>query len=118
MTFYQTLLVAAVPAFIGALITYLKIKQDFSQYKTEAMAEKAVTRLLKHEKWPRRSFNTIQNNLGGWDQDEDELRRILVRAGAVRNVEDNGEEWWHLLSRNKEWLRKKKKKRMQKKNNE
>ena len=104
MTFYQTLLVASIPAIIGALITYLKLRQDFNLYKTEAMAERAATRLLKHKTFTDRSFQAIQNSLGGWDEDPDKLRQILVRAGAVRTL-TKGEEKWHLLSRNKERIR-------------
>ena len=109
MTFYQTLLVASIPAIIGALITYLKLRQDFNLYKTEAMAERAALRLLKHKTFTDRTFRAIQNSLGGWDDDPNKLRQILVRAGAVRTL-SNGEEKWHLLSRSKERIEKLKKK--------
>lgn len=115
MTFYQTLLVASIPAIIGAILTYLKLRQDFNLYKTEAMAERAATRLLKHKTFTDRTFQAIQNSLGGWDEDPDKLRQILVRAGAVRTLTDE-EEKWHLLSRNKERIRNWEEKKNQKSN--
>lgn len=114
MDFYQTLAVAASTATITTIVAYLKIRMDFNLYKTEVMAEKAARRLLNHKSFVERSFEAIQNELGGWDEEPDELRQILVRAGAVRTFRKNGtnkEEWWYLLSREKERIRKKKDKR-------
>jgi len=105
MTFYQTLLVASIPAIIGAILTYLKLRQDFNLYKTEAMAERAAIRLLKHKTFKKRTFRAIQTSLGGWDEEPDKLRQILVRAGAVRTLTKGEEEKWYLLSRKKELIK-------------
>jgi hypothetical protein len=84
------------------------------QHKTEYMAEETVHRLLNHKGWIRRSFAAIQNELGGYDGESgDELRRILVRAGARRifgkgQRSDPKNEWWMLVSRMQEWIDKKK----------
>jgi len=117
MDFYQTIFVAALTATITTVVAYLKIRMDFNLYKTEVMAEKAARRLLKHSNFVERSFQAIQNELGGWDEEPDELRQILVRAGAVRTFRTNGdqkEEWWYLLSREKERIKRKEEKRAKK----
>ena len=98
MTFIQTLLIALIPALIAAVISYLIFHQQLVSYKRETMAERAAIHFLKHKGYTDRSFETLKKHLGGWDNDEDELRRILVRAGAIRTYRNN-KEWWTLLSR-------------------
>ena len=105
MTFLETLGVALIPALLGAALTYFRLKQEMNMYKTEVMAERAATRLLKHRSFTDRSFKAIAKALGGWDNDPDELRKILVRAGAIRTFKDK-EEWWYLLSRTDERIKK------------
>lgn len=65
--------------------------------KTEHMAEKTALHYLNHKGYTDRSFSLLAKRLGGFE--ENELRKILVRAGAVRYVRDDGSEWWRLLSR-------------------
>lgn len=110
MNFYQTLMVGTLTAVITTAVAYFKIRMDFNLYKTEVMAEKAARRLLKHKSFVERRFEAIKNELGGWDSEADELRKILVRAGAVRTfrkTNEGREEWWYLLSREKERIEKK-----------
>lgn len=110
MNFYQTLLLGTVTATITTAVAYFKIRMDFNLYKTEVMAEKAARRLLRHKSFVERRFDAIKNELGGWDNEEDELRKILVRAGAVRTfrkTNEGKEEWWYLLSREKERIARK-----------
>ena len=64
------------------------------------MAEKAALKLLESKEWRMRSFDAIKARLGGFP--DDELRKVLVRAGAVRFKGRNDEEVWGLLDRNKE----------------
>lgn len=66
------------------------------------MAERTARHYLSHKGYTDRKFTTIKKYLGGWDKDEDGLRKILVRAGAVRSFrkEQNEEvEYWMLLER-------------------
>jgi hypothetical protein len=47
---------------------------------------------LRHSKWSQRSFTILRSHVGG--SEDDELRRLLVRAGAVRFVnKDDSSEW-------------------------
>jgi hypothetical protein len=62
------------------------------------MAENAAKSLLQDERWKKRSFKAIKNRLGGFE--DNELRKILVRAGAIRFESDKGEELWGLISEN------------------
>jgi hypothetical protein len=86
-------------ALVTGLITFwvqeYKLKAEL---RTEFMAEKAAKKLLESDKWKRRSFAEIQKRLGGFA--DDELRKLLVRAGAVRFTSSNEEELWGLIERN------------------
>jgi hypothetical protein len=65
-------------------------------------AEHVVIELLNDSEWTVRSFGIIKHHLGGFD--DDELRKILVRAGAIRWLDAAGEEVWGLMSRNPDIL--------------
>jgi esterase/lipase len=95
---------------LGGLIAYLLNKQSHShqlaalreQFKTDFIAEETARHFLNHKSYTDRSFETLQKHLGGFD--DDELRKILVRAGAIRVYRDDGSEWWRLLSRMDEYI--------------
>ncbi len=96
----QTILVSAITAVIAAFAAFhLQERKLKLELRTEFMAEQAAQGLLQHEKWQKRSFHEINRRLGGFG--EDELRKILVRAGAVRFEGEDGVELWGLVSRNK-----------------
>jgi transposase len=67
---------------------------DRAGYAAEAVAE----RLLRHPEWRSRTFKEIGFRIGGFP--DDELRKILVRAGAIRVQELGQEEAWGLLALN------------------
>ncbi|NER11916.1 hypothetical protein GWK08_00550 [Leptobacterium flavescens] len=106
---------ALLGALIGGLISFLLQYQRFrhelrvmqEEYKTEFMAETTAKHFLSHKSYTDRSFETLKKHLGGFD--DDELRKILVRAGAIRDFRDDGSEWWRLLSRMDEYIESKKK---------
>lgn len=99
---------------VGGLISWWLQKDRASEdlkialeaIKTEHMAEKTVLYYLKHKGYTDRSFKLLSKRLGGFE--EDELRKILVRAGAVRYIRKDGSEWWRLLSRIDEVIEKQK----------
>lgn len=99
---------------IGGVITYCLQKQRFKQelllkqeeFKTEFVAENTVKHFLTHKGYTDRSFEILKRHLGGFE--DDELRKILVRAGAIRTYRDDGSEWWRLLSRMEEYIEKSK----------
>ena len=113
--------VSAMSALFGAMagggISYLLNRQQLKnqleilreQNKTEFMAEITARHFLMHESFTDRSFETLQKHLGGFE--ENELRKILVRAGAVRVFREDGSEWWRLLSRTEEYIAKRDMKR-------
>jgi len=104
---------ALLGALVGGGISYLLNRQQFAnqlrlaheQHRTEFMAEETARHFLMHKNFTDRSFETLRKNLGGFQ--EDELRRILVRAGAIRIYRDDGTEWWRLLSRMDEYIERK-----------
>lgn len=92
-----TSVMAAVAASIGAFL--IQERRWRKEFKTEFIAEKAVKKLLMHENWKQRSFEEISKKIGGFE--DDKLRKLLVRAGAVRFYRTNdNKELWGLLSRN------------------
>lgn len=78
-------------------------KLKIEELKTEHMAERTAHYYLSHKSYTDRRFDTIKKGLGGFE--DDELRKILVRAGAVRSYRDE-EEWWTLLERMPEKIEK------------
>ena len=100
---------------VGGLISYLlqRSRQQHAyelkieELKTEHMAERTARYYLSHKGYTDRKFDTLRKALGGFE--DNELRKILVRAGAVRSYRD-GEEWWTLVDRMPEKIEKKRKK--------
>lgn len=113
MNFWETLLIATIPAIIAGGVSYYLGKLQREKSKAELMVIKSARHFLEHNKFTDRSFKTLKKYLGGWDNDEDSLRKILVSAGAVRvyREDKNNEEWWYLLSRAAERIENKKKKK-------
>lgn len=108
-----SLISALAGTFLGGLLSYFLQKQRFDQEiklkqeenKTDFMAESTAHHFLSHKGYTDRSFEMLKNRLGGFE--EEELRKILVRAGAVRFIRKDGTEWWRLLSREREFIEKK-----------
>jgi hypothetical protein len=106
---YSTLAIATIPALLSFFASYLAFKLTLAKYKRQIMPELAVKKLLSHKGYTDRSFKAISESLGGWDDNHNELRKILVRAGAIRiNKNDKGdvEECWYLLERETERIEK------------
>jgi predicted Holliday junction resolvase-like endonuclease len=102
-----TSIVTSLATTLGLLLVEEKrlrreFEMDRERIRTEFMAEGVAKQLLNAEKWKQRSFEAIQRRLGGFQPDE--LRKILVRAGAVKFEGKAGEELWGLLERNKDSL--------------
>lgn len=104
---------ALLGALVGGGISYMLNRQQFrnqlrilqEQHKVEFMAEETARHFLGHKSFTDRSFETLRNHLGGFS--DDELRKILVRAGAIRIYREDGSEWWRLLSRMDEFIERK-----------
>ena len=104
---------ALLGALVGGGISFVLNRQQLAnqlrllqeQHKVEYMAEETARHFLSHKSFTDRSFETLRNHLGGFD--DDELRKILVRAGAIRVYRDDGSEWWRLLSRMDEYIERK-----------
>ena len=109
----ETAIFSLIGTVLGGTITFLiqqqrqkhelRIKRE--EHKTEFMAETTAKHFLNHKSYTDRSFETLKKHLGGFD--DDELRKILVRAGAIRNFRSDNSEWWRLLSRMDEYIEKK-----------
>jgi len=112
----ETALFTLLGTLVGGAISYVLQRQRFKQEiallqetnKTEFIAETTAKHFLNHKSYTDRSFETLQKHLGGFE--DDELRKILVRAGAIRTIRDDGSEWWRLLSRMDEFIEKQKQK--------
>ncbi|QEX15430.1 hypothetical protein FRZ44_07140 [Hypericibacter terrae] len=72
-----------------------------AELKFEFSTEAALLELLSDERWQLRSFDAIHKRFRGLGADE--LRKSLIRAGAL-SFGDAAEEFWGLRDRNKERL--------------
>ena len=98
-----TIITAAITAAITGLVTFaIQERKLKTELRTEFMAEEAARALLQNEQWKKRSFEEIKKRLGGFD--DNELRKILVRAGAIRFEATERKELWGLITRNKDEL--------------
>ncbi|TGN89858.1 hypothetical protein EOW77_0006030 [Bradyrhizobium yuanmingense] len=90
-----------VVSFIAFWVQRAKLRHEFeidvAQAKTGFMAETLVRELLTQYDAPFRTFVMIRHHIGGFT--DDELRRILVRAGALRFMSKTGIELWALHDR-------------------
>jgi hypothetical protein len=114
---------------VGGIISYqlqkARFKQDLvlqkerfdheldllrEENKTDNVAEETIRYYLEDEGHLMRSFKHLSTKIAGFE--EDDLRRLLVRAGAVRfhRTEDN-EEMWCLVKKLPEYYAKEKEKR-------
>lgn len=100
------IIAAVVALFVGVLTAFggywaarSRLRQEF---RTQFAAEEALIRLLQHDGYKRRSFAALRSLVGGFE--DDELRKLLVRAGAFRFTFTEAKEYWGLLDRNPEGL--------------
>lgn len=94
-----SLIVAALTAFGGFRLQAQRLRTEL---RTEFMAEEAILQLLLHDKWRARSFTEIKRRIRGFE--DDELRKMLVSAGAVAfdGEKDPSVEYWGLRKRNED----------------
>ena len=104
------LLVAGITSWINFFMQGKRLDNELSmqreklreELKTEFMAEQALVGLLEHHSYGLRKFSTIRDHVSGFQ--DDELRQLLVRSGALRFRGTGGTELWGLRSRNMERL--------------
>lgn len=95
----DTILTSILVALITSVATYaIQERKLKTELRTEFMAEQVAKKLLESPQWKMRSFDEIKKRLAGFD--DNELRKILVRSGAVRFEGEGGKELWGLISKN------------------
>ena len=85
-------------ALVATILSNRRMRQNF---KLEFAAEGVAREMLIDRKWPYRAFRVLKYHLSGFT--DDELRKILVRAGGIR-LTAGGQEVWGLLTRNRQYL--------------
>lgn len=91
---------ASLISLISLIVALAAIKRT-KNFSPEFSPQGVAHRLLTQRKWRYRTFRDLKHHLGGFA--DDELRKILVRAGGIR-LTAGGEEAWGLLSRNRKLL--------------
>ena len=90
---------------LKALLSFLGLAQEQSEtnrkYRLDDAIEEHLVNLLSSSKYKRRTFKTILRKIGGYDGEPDELRRHLVRIGAIRSGTPGDGEFWELLAENR-----------------
>lgn len=97
----EAAIIAAVVSLGASLIIALAVTRRSVQLHTEFAPEGVAHAMLADRDSRYRSFRVLKYHLSGFP--DDELRRILVRAGGIR-LTAGGQEVWGLLSRNREYL--------------
>lgn len=99
---------AVVAAAVSGIVAWLTTRQTISfnqekmgrEFKLEFATEAAIRVLLSDGTYKMRSFAKIKHHLPGFEKDDD-LRRHLIRAGAVCFTGASEEEMWGLLEKHK-----------------
>lgn len=99
----ETVITSALTAILASIGTFFVQRERLkTELKTEFMAEEAIKSLLENDKWKKRSFSAIKKRIRGFE--DSELRKLLVRAGAVCFEGEDETELWGLKSKNEEDL--------------
>src|SRR4051794_32124438 len=102
-TEFASALIAGIVAVTVALLTSRTQERKLrAELRTEFMVEEAIRALLEHKQWEQRSFDAISRQIPGFEANE--LRRLLIRAGALCFPDGSGGEWWGLRDRNQKSL--------------
>lgn len=104
----DTTLVAALIAVELSAITRLAtslntVKRLGRELLLDMQPEAIDKKLLQSPKWRLSTFKTLKYHILG--SEEDELRQVLIRAGAVRSADAQGAETWGLLERVEDLLK-------------
>ena len=94
-------IIAAVVSLCVSLIIALEAIKKAVNLQNEFAPEGVAHAMLADRKWRYRTFRVLKYHLSGFT--DDELRKILVRAGGIR-LTAGGQEVWGLLARNREYL--------------
>ncbi|MFC0683421.1 hypothetical protein [Novosphingobium clariflavum] len=95
------------PSTVASIVSWITTNKNIDaqrerlrrEFQLEYAIEAAIQTLLSSENYAMRSFDKIRHHLSGFA--DDELRRYLIRAGAVRFSGDGEKEMWGLLERHK-----------------
>jgi hypothetical protein len=93
-----SLSISLIMVLVAIILTNRNVRHNFN---LEFAAEGVAREMLMDHKWSYRTFRVLKYHLCGFT--DDELRKILVRAGGIR-LTAGGQEVWGLLSRNREYL--------------
>lgn len=89
---------AVIVAFVTSVVTSFFAQYRYREENRQRFqAERIARRLLNYKSFQLRSFEKLSKRIGGFT--DDELRQILVRAGAVRYYSRAGREFWGLQRR-------------------
>ena len=91
--------IASLQGELNKNVTELKVRLE---NRTLFQAERVAHELLMMPAWDLRSFDEIKSRLGGFK--DDEIRQILIRAGALQFKGKPDQEMWGLLERNRHRL--------------
>jgi len=91
-------------AMLSAIVSYFIAQRRLaSERRLDIASYQAIRKLLMQTEWQMRSFGAIKHHLRGFE--DDELRRLLVAAGAIAFTDEEGAELWGLLDRNEARIR-------------
>ena len=98
-----------VGALLTGIINYSLQKRQFQHnldmYRLQNQSKETVKTILSdllwHKNFIERSMSALQQNIGGYSQDE--IRQLLHEVGAVKTTrKKDNTEWWYLKEREEE----------------
>jgi hypothetical protein len=92
---------SSVSLIVALVAIILPNRRGRRNFNLEFAAEGVAREMLTDRKRPYRTFRVLKYHLSGFA--DDELRKILVRAGGIRFTA-GGLEVWGLLTRNRQFL--------------
>lgn len=99
----ETILTAVIASGLTTFSGLFVAKKRFErEQRLHFQIEAVVYRLLQHKKWRLRTFKTIRQHIGSFE--DDKLRKVPLQAGALRSEDSEGVEVWGLIERNREML--------------
>lgn len=105
ITISAAIIAALISGFVAWLTSMATIKAQAARLKREFQldfaTEAAIKALLAEGGYEMRSFDKIRHHLPGFDN-ENELRRTLIRAGAISFKKGDGTELWGMLEKHRD----------------
>ncbi|WP_166038490.1 hypothetical protein [Sphingosinicella sp. YJ22] len=93
-------LIALGGVIVSAIVSFVTARERLiAERRLEIAAHRTIHKILRQTRWRMRTFSAIQHHLPGFE--DNELRKLLVAAGAVAFRNEKDQELWGLIDANR-----------------